>query len=93
MDILSPPLMYLLSFIASFSYIFLKSWQQGNVTHKQYKWILPTSMMMALLEIYTVGVMAKHGVGVLVFFVGFGGGLGSMAATYLHDRMLHRDKA
>ena len=43
---------------------------------------------MALLEVYTVGVMAKHGVGMLVFFVGFGGGLGSMAATYLHDRML-----
>ena len=93
MDFMNPPFMYFVTFMSSFCYIFTKSFQQSNVTHKQYKWILPTSMIMAGMEVFMVSVMAKHGVGVLVFFVGFGGGLGSIAATYLHDRMLHRDKA
>lgn len=87
-----PPLMYLLTFLSSYCYIFLKSWQQGNVTHRQYWWILPTSMCMALLEVFTISVMAKHGIGWLVVFVGVGGGLGSISATYLHHRFLTKEK-
>mgnify|MGYP003461028496 CR=1 FL=1 len=88
----NPPWMYLLVFISSFSYIFLKSFQQGNVTHRQYKWILPTSMCMAILEVFMVSTLAKHGIGWLVIVVGLGGGLGSISATYLHFKYLVKEK-
>jgi hypothetical protein len=88
----NPPFMYLLTFLSSFIYIFTKSFQQNNVTHRQYAWILPTSMIMATLEVFTVSVLSKHGLGILVLFVGTGGGLGSMAATYLHHKYLIKEK-
>lgn len=81
---------YALSFIASFAFIFLKSWQQLNVVHKQYWWIVPTSMAMAIMEVVVVANMAKFGFGWLCLFVGLGSGMGSLCSTYLHDRMLKR---
>ncbi len=80
--------MYMLAFLSSFFYIGLKSWQQNNVSAKKYAWILPTSLCMCLLEVYTVSLMAKQGIGFLVFIIGTGGGLGSICATYLHDRII-----
>jgi hypothetical protein len=79
--------MYLLAFLSSFFYIGLKSWQQGNISERKYCWILPTSLCMAVLEVYTVSLMSKQGLGVLVFVIGTGGGLGSICATYIHNRV------
>lgn len=79
--------MYLLAFLASFLYIGLKSFQQSNVTNRKYTWILPTSLCMCVLEIYTIALMSRKGLGILVFVIGFGGGLGSICATYLHHKM------
>jgi predicted MFS family arabinose efflux permease len=42
---------------------------------------------MAVLEVYTVSLMSKQGLGVLVFVIGTGGGLGSICATYIHNRV------
>jgi ABC-type transport system involved in cytochrome c biogenesis permease subunit len=80
--------MYLMAFLSSFTYVGLKSFQQLNVAHKKYWMILPISCMMALLEVWSVTVMAKHGISWLVLFIGVGGGLGSILATYLHDKFL-----
>jgi hypothetical protein len=48
-----------LAFTSSFLFFALKSWQQFNVVHKKYWWILPTSMAMALCEVYVVATVAK----------------------------------
>lgn len=91
-DITQPPWMYTLTFLSSFLYIFTKSFQQNNVTYRQYKWILPTSMVMAVMEVFMVSVLSKHGIGWLVLFVGSGGGLGSICATFVHHKYLTKKK-
>jgi hypothetical protein len=78
---------FALAFIASFVFIFLKSWQQLNVVHKQYWWIVPTSMAMACCEVYVIATTAHNGWGWMVLPIGVGGGLGSLCSTYLHHRM------
>lgn len=82
--------MILMAFIASFCFVFLKAWQQQNVTHKQYWWILPTSLLMATCEVYVIATVAKNGWGWLVIAVGSGAGFGAMLATYLHTRFLQK---
>lgn len=78
---------YLLAFAASFLYVFLKSAQQLNVIHRKYWWIVPTSMAMAATEVYVVAAIAKNGVGWLIFWVGFGAGLGSVLATWIYSKV------
>lgn len=80
--------MSVLVFLTSFAFIFLKSWQQLNVVRRMYWWILPTSMLMAVCEVYVIATVAKFGWGWLVMWVGLGGGLGSTAATWLHHRYI-----
>lgn len=75
-----------LVFMASFVFIFLKSWQQLNVVHYQLWWIMPTSFAMAVAEVFTVVNMATHGWGWVVIPVGLGSGLGSLISTILHKR-------
>ncbi len=79
--------MYAIAFFASFSFIFLKSWQQLNVVHRKYLWIVPTSMAMAMVEVYVVASIAKFGFGWLVLWVGLGSGLGSLCATWMHSKV------
>ena len=75
---------YLLSFAASFAFIFLRSWQQQNVTHQKYWWILPTSMLMAATEFMVIATIIKTGYGWAVLAIGLGSGLGATLATYIH---------
>ena len=80
--------MIFLIFCSSFIFIFLKSWQQQNVTRQQYKWIIPTSMAMAFVELYVIATAAKNGWDfLLVLAIGLGSGLGSLTATLIHSRM------
>ena len=80
---------FIAAFIAAFVFVFLKSWQQQNVVYQKYLWILPTSMAMALCEGYVVWQLASAFKPVLIFTIGLGSGLGCMAATYLHTKLLH----
>lgn len=83
----SPPLVYLLVFVSSYFFIFLKSLQQLHVVKKQYAWIVPTSMLMAFVEVFVVATTAKNGwQWMLVILIGLGSGLGSLSATWLHNR-------
>ena len=79
--------MYALAFAASFFFVALKSWQQLNVVKRQYGWIVPTSMLMALCEVYVVANVAKYGFGWIVLWIGLGSGFGSLTATYIHWRI------
>lgn len=76
--------MYALAFAASFAFIFLKAFQQLNVVHKQYLMVVPTSMAMSACEIGVVAMVIHQGWGWLVVFTGAGGGLGCIAAMFLH---------
>ena len=88
MNLSEPPLMYLLAFFASACYVGLKSFQQLSVSGKHYKLILPVSLMMAALEVWTITVISKHGLGWLVLFVGTGAGCGSMLGMFIHDKFV-----
>lgn len=78
---------YLAAFAASFVFIGLKSWQQLNVVKRAYRWIVPTSLAMAVCEVYVIATATQYGFGPLVVAVGLGGGLGSLSATWLHHRL------
>lgn len=79
---------YFLVFSSSFLFIALKSWQQLNVVKKQYAWIIPTSMLMAFVEVYIIAITARNGWNIyLVLAVGVGSGLGSLCATFLHTKL------
>jgi hypothetical protein len=79
--------MLALAFVASFVFIFLKAWQQLNVVHHQLWWVMPTSMGMAVCEVYVVSTVAIQGWGWVVLSVGLGSGLGCVASMLVHKRM------
>lgn len=76
----------LLLLLTSFVFIFLKSWQQLNVVHHQLWWIVPTSFLMAVAEVFTVANMAHYGWGWVIIPIGLGSGFGSLTSTILHKR-------
>lgn len=80
-------MIYLLAFGASFVFIFLKAFQQLNVVHKQYLWVLPTSLFMAVCEVYVIVATAKNGWGWIVLVIGLGSGLGAISSMYVHERL------
>lgn len=75
-----------LAFASSFSFVFLKAFQQLNVVRGQYLWVMPTSMAMAACEVYTVVAASQQGFGWVILPIGLGGGLGAMLAMYFHSR-------
>jgi len=84
--------LYLLAFLASLCNVFLKTFQQNNVQKKLYLLIPPISLMMTLLDVYTVSVMAKHGISWLVLYIGLGAGVGSCIGIWVHDKMIGETK-
>ena len=84
-------IVFLSVFAANFAFIFLKAFQQRNVIHNNYGWVVVTSNVMAVFEVYVVASVAKHGVELwLVLALGFGGGTGCLAAMLLHNRFVLR---
>lgn len=77
------------TFCASFGFIFLKAWQQRNVAFDHYWWIVPTSLMMAVFEIYVISNIAQRGFGLsLILSVGLGSGFGALIAALAHKKFL-----
>lgn len=80
-------MIYLAAFLTSFLNIGLRSFQQLNVMHRKYWWILPTSMCMAACEALILLSYVHNGWGWIVLAIGLGGGLGSVSSTYLHTKL------
>jgi len=80
-------MVYILAFLTSFLNIGLRSWQQLNVVHRKYWWILPTSIAMACCEALILINVVHSGFGLIVAAIGLGGGLGSICSTYLHSKL------
>lgn len=82
---------FLTTFAANFAFIFLKAFQQRNVVHDNYGWVVVTSNAMALFEVYVVAMIAKEGFTAwLVLALGLGGGTGCLAAMLLHKKFVLR---
>lgn len=81
-----------LLFVANFVFIFLKAFQQRNVAYMHYLPVIPTSILMALTEVYviaTIAVQALSGsLGVEdILAIALGGGIGCMASMWAHNRL------
>lgn len=79
---------YLTAGGAMFLFVFLKAFQQRNVAFNHYLPVIPISMCMALAEVYVIALIATSGYQLpLVLSIGFGAGLGAVAAMYMHNRI------
>lgn len=85
-------MIYFLAFLTSFLNIGLRSFQQLNVIHRKYWWILPTSMTMAVCEALILLNVVHNGFGWVVLAIGLGGGLGSITSTFLHGKLTKEKK-
>lgn len=87
--------------LANFIFIFLKAFQQRNVAFMHYGWVVPTSLLMAVAEVYVVGAVAVNAVAVglspalvpFILAVGLGGGLGAVCSMWLHKRIMREKHA
>lgn len=83
----------LLMFFATFSYVMTRAFQQRNVAFDNHGWIIPTSYIMAMIDIYVVATVAREGWSVaLVLTNGTAGALGCVCAMWFHKRFV-KEKA
>lgn len=80
-------MIFLAAFFVSAGYVFLKAYQQQNVTHRNFAWILPCSMGMAFLEVSGLLMILKADTIWIFIPIGIGATIGCCAAIYLHERM------
>ena len=74
---------------ANFGFIFLKAFQQLNVTKGHYWWVMPTSFMMAIGEVYVVFNVAQNGFTLsTILSCGLGGGLGAICSMFVHKKLV-----
>ncbi|WP_422023417.1 hypothetical protein [Pyruvatibacter mobilis] len=87
-------MIYLTTLFASFVFVFLKAFQQRNVAFDKYVWIIPTSYLMAVVEVIVVANIAMSGWDVWnVLALGTGGGFGSLLAALVHKKFLTRKES
>ena len=73
---------------AMFAFVFFKAFQQRNVAFDHYVPVIPTSMLMAAVEVYIIASIATRGYSfLLVLSIGGGAGVGALLAMYLHKRI------
>lgn len=85
-------MIYIALFGNCFIMVFLKAWQQQNVIHRQYYWVMPTSIALAFVEVYMIFTVAHRGFGPIIIPIALGSALGCMVSMWLHDRVLNRKK-
>ena len=79
---------YIGLFFVTLTYVFLRAFQQKNVQHSKYLWMIPVSYGMGFCDVYIISTIAKDGhvLWMTALFMGTGGALGAIGATYLHNR-------
>lgn len=79
---------YLALFLCNFVFILLKAVQQRNVAFDNYVAVVPTSFMMAIVEVYVVAGVAARGWSIpVVMALGLAGGTGALSAMLIHKRL------
>lgn len=80
-----------MTFLASFAFVFTKAFQQRNVAFDNYIAVIPTSLLMAATELYVIVNIAEKGYNVaMILLVGLGSGFGAIAAMLLHKKLFKR---
>ena len=82
--------------LAHCAFVFVKAFQMRNVAFMHYRWVMPTSLFMSCTEVIVIGYVAIQAVAVssilllwpLVLAMGIGGGVGCLAAMYLHHKYI-----
>ncbi len=81
---------------AYFIFVFFKALQQRNVAFLHYRWVLPASIAMGLVEVFVHSLVALNvftngvdwrtaGLGLAI---GVGGGVGALCAMKIHTKYL-----
>lgn len=76
---------YIIAFLVSFVYIYLKAWQQINVMQKRYKAVPVVAILMALCEVTTVGLIVHTSLWLFIP-IGIGGALGCLLSMWRNHR-------
>ena len=82
-------MIYLAIFLITLFYVFLRAFQQKNVQHSKYMWMIPISYCMGFCDVYLIATIANMPTDYLLLAaaaMGTGGSIGSMTATYIHNR-------
>jgi len=81
---------YFALFATTLVYVFLRAFQQKNVMHSKYAWMVPVSYGMGFCDVYIISTIAAgdHVLWVTALAMGTGGTIGSISATYLHNRWI-----
>lgn len=73
-------------FAASFLMIAAKAFQQLNVVHDRYCAVLPTSALLAAMEVFIIVGVVRTG-WIAIPSMALGGGLGCMFSMWLHKKI------
>ncbi len=83
-------MIYITAFFVPLIYVFLRVFQQRNVTHKEIKLMILTSYGITAFEILSITLIVSKG-WYLYIPLATGGAVGSVVAVYFHD-YLRKDK-
>ena len=74
--------------IAAFLNVALRAFQQLNVVYDRRKWVMPTSMLMALCEAIIILFFVHAGFNVwLIIATGLGSGSGCLISMIIHKKL------
>jgi hypothetical protein len=74
---------------ANFLNVFIRAFQQRNVAHLHYRWVMPTSAMFALGDMVVIASVAALGPSLWMWLsLALGGGLGCLASMKLHETLV-----
>ena len=70
-------------------YVFLRAFQQKNVMHNQYLWMIPVSYGMGMCDVYIIHSVAssENPLYLVALAMGTGGAVGAIAATFFHSKI------
>ncbi len=86
-----PVYQMLLGLVVTFLSVFLKGFQHKNIEGNHMKLIFFTSYLMAIADIFTVGLIVKNGMW-MILPSGTGAAFGMIASIRLHRKLIKKDK-
>ena len=81
-------LLFFTQMLASAGYVLTRATQQLNTVYNRWWWILPTSLCIALCEVFVIQMIATSDLSKmwLVLSTGFGGTIGCFGAMYISNK-------
>lgn len=82
---------FVAQFLATLVFVFLKAFQQRNVSFDNFGWVMPTSFLMAGCEVFVIANVAQTGFEIaIVLASGLGGGIGAVLGAKFHKKYVKR---